>query len=157
MEIKTIEGNLITPYGEIEIIKSIVDFKNLKVLEIGCGIAPHCFELAKNTDEYVAVDINKKKIDYCNQINNSSNIKFICADATNTFGYEDYFDVCVIFHCLHEVPCNQQIQIYNTINKSLKKNGKIIIIDPVVHKNAPLQGIYDLVHENITYYKNDIR
>ena len=111
--------------------------KGDKVLEVGCGLGTLSIELAKKKIQVLAIDISKESIKYANyfskkKLNNTdySNLKFqrkaISEIFKNSSKYK--FNKIIFFKTLHHLP---RVDILmKKIKYNLKKNGKIIIVEP---------------------------
>jgi len=57
--------------------------------------------------------------------------EFISGDFTRRLNFkDDYFDIISSFQSLHIVPTQKQIQIFQEIDRILKKGGKIVFFEP---------------------------
>jgi len=57
--------------------------------------------------------------------------EFISGDFTRRLNFQDdYFDIISSFQSLHIVPIQKQIQVFQEIDRILKKGGKIILFEP---------------------------
>ena len=57
--------------------------------------------------------------------------EFVTGDFTRRLNFQDgYFDIISSFQSLHIVPTQKQIQVFQEIDRILKKGGKIILFEP---------------------------
>ncbi len=57
--------------------------------------------------------------------------EFISGDFTRRLNFQDdYFDIISSFQSLHIVPSQKQIQVFQEIDRILKKGGKIVFFEP---------------------------
>ena len=95
-------------------IKKFADFsnwKNKRVLEIGCGIGSDAEEFAKAGAEYVGIDISKISIDISKNRFQLLGLPgtFICRDASDTLSDLGHFDLIYSYGVLHHHPLIDQI------------------------------------------------
>ena len=76
---------------------------------------------------YTILDILPNVIENCKEKHIEQRIKFIEANAKNTFKEE--YDTIICYMLLHELPPLTRSKILENIMKSLKPNGKAIFID----------------------------
>ena len=130
-------------------IKSKTDFvlnnckKNSKCLEIGCGLGTMSLELARNDHKVTGIDISSDSIKHAKSFvkkylhkKNQKKIEYI----NTSFGkYKttEKFDRIIFFKSLHHL-INTQKVLKKCFNL-LKKNGKIIIIEPM-RKNFKIEN-----------------
>lgn len=102
-------------------------------LEIGSGLGTLCFELARNKRHVTGIDISKKSIEFSkNYIKKNKKLSEFCNFSLCSF--EDFksskkFDNIIFFKTLHHLP-NLKFA-FNKAYSLLKKNGKIIIVEPL--------------------------
>ena len=120
-------------------IKEKINFvlQNTKVksscLEIGSGLGTLCFELARNNRYVTGIDLSKKSVEFAkNYIKTNKKLNANCKFSLCSF--EDFrsfkkYDNIIFFKTLHHIP-NLKF-LFNKAHKLLKKNGKIIIVEPL--------------------------
>ncbi len=122
--------------------------ENSSVLDIGCGLGIVAYKIAKKAKKVVAIDINKKTIQFAKQNYNRSNIVYINADATK-HKFDDSFDIIILSNVLEHLK--------DRINflKRIKKLGNLILIRvpminrdwlPLYEKELGLEYRLDLTH-----------
>jgi SAM-dependent methyltransferase len=104
-------------------------FKNLKILEVGCGYGSLCIDLVKKgTKKIIGIDVNKRIVEYAteNLLTNYSffknNIDFKCCCIEDL--PLDKFDVIISKNTLEHILDVQKF--VEESKKRLKQNGKII-------------------------------
>ena len=108
-----------------EIIKKYFNLtENNLVLDLGCGSGE--FSTLFEKENYIGIDINKKDIAYASK---KYDKKFLTADAKKLPFLENYFTkilVMGVFHHLSEADC---LQVMSEINRVLKPEGEILIME----------------------------
>lgn len=102
--------------------------KNDEVLEIGSGFGEYTFEIAKKTKTLTSIEIDKYKYNFQTEFSdlfNYKNLTIINNDFVS-FKKEKRYDV--ILFCQSIGFFDNEI-IKNSIDKLLKKEGKVIILD----------------------------
>lgn len=129
--------------GEVDFIESEIDHnKNLRILDVGCGIGRHAIELASRGYSVTGIDLSEtllnKAVDNTKEL--GLNIDFRVADARK-LKFKDEFDL-VIMICEGAFPIMEtdemNFQILENISKALKSGGKLIL--------TTLNGLYPLYH-----------
>lgn len=104
--------------------------KQLKILELCCGMGEFSFDIARITQgEVLAVDISKESIDICNQHlleTKQNNLEFKVADIEQLQLPENNFDIICMSGSLSYL--NLDIFLEN-VKKWLKPEGRLIIVD----------------------------
>ncbi len=137
---------------------SILDIKgNEVVLDLGSGAGAMAIAFAKSLqdgyvnglDKYLHNEnkistkiINFVRINYLGHTlknaeknaiieNVDTKCEFISGDFTRRLNFQDdYFDIISSFQSLHIVPSQKQIQVFQEIDRILKKGGKIVFFEP---------------------------
>lgn len=110
----------ISEYLQPEIVKDAV------VIDLGAGYCDFINHI-KAGKKY-AVDINPEAVKYCNK-----DVEFINASVTDLNFQENSVDVVFASNLMEHLTDDILDQLYNSLNKILKKNGKIILIQPNYH------------------------
>ncbi len=107
------------------------DFKDKKILDVGCGSGNLSFYLAHRGASVIGIDLSKNLIDYCKNIakNQSINIEFKEMNAQIPEFNDETFDIVVGFRALHHLP-NIKL-FYRECKRLLKKKGFIAFIEPL--------------------------
>ena len=107
---------------EVNSILKLTNFRNKKVLDVGCGIARLTLPISGYAKEVVAIDVDKDIIRYCRLKKNRENIRYILSDITNF--KENEFDIALFAQ-----------PDYNNIHKkiraiyvNLNKRGRLIVV-----------------------------
>ena len=108
--------------------------KNLNLkgigLDIGCSIGSSTFELAKRLPFVYGVDLSfsfilKARKIMCDKM--SKNIEFVVSDAINLPFESNFFQSIIALNLVDRVNLNK---LMVSINRCIKNNGKLILIDP---------------------------
>lgn len=128
---KLITGDKKTTYEEFLMTEILHQEKNLKMLCIGSGVSSHELKLAEyyQFEKIDCIDIANNRLKEAQELANKKrlkNIQFICADIYNYELKKNHYDI-VFFHAsLHHFK-DMDGFFKRIINKTLKKNGRLII------------------------------
>ena len=121
-------------------IYRMVSKKNLNLkgigLDIGCSIGSSTFELAKRLPFVFGIDLSFSFILEARRImrnKKSENIEFLVSDATNLPFESRHFQTIIALNLVDRVDPNKLIV---SINRCIKDDGKLILIDPYHHVNG---------------------
>ena len=130
--------------------------KNQRVVDVGCGLGTLSFELARKGIKIDAIDISEGSLKFASNIAKKSlkNSEFSLINFQN-IQVEEYFDKIkkksidrvIFFRTLHHIP--KPGKLFMQINKKLKKNGKIIIVEPFRSSISYLTGIFAFLARQI--------
>ena len=102
---------------------------NQKLLEVGCGsggVSRHIAE--KYLLNVTGTDLDPELVQLAREnIDNSSDIHFMEADATNLPFEDNYFDIVVSFGVMHHIP--NWLDALDAIKRVLKPKGYLIYFD----------------------------
>ncbi len=146
-------GNLSEPTFEAGLIQRLGSLTDKRVLELGCGLAPHARLLSDFTQYYVAIDISWRKLADCRIFGQSNTRYIICSDGIALPFPDNSFDRVVLAHFIHEVDSSLQPMVMKEIQRVLIPEGKIIILD-TTEKTSEFQKCFDIVHEDYQYYNH---
>lgn len=88
---------------ETAMIHDLVDFEEMRVLEVGCGDGRLTWRYAAVAGEVVAIDINEKKIQAASKacpVELREKVTFQTADIDSFDADDDSFDVAVLSYSL---------------------------------------------------------
>lgn len=122
-------------------LAEIVNIRNAKVLDIGCGIGGPCRMLA---DEFgcdtIGIDLSKEYIDTANRLSElvglSHKTKFIQGDATNLPFENNTFDVVWTQHV--QMNISDKLKFYTEIDRVLNDKGLFIYYEVFKNGNTDL-------------------
>ena len=128
----------------VQSIKKHLDKINLKGLDLDCGVGNITILLASLDYNMIGIDISPANINAAKskQINRGDNPTFLVGDAENLVfereGERERFDFVIFSEVM--VYIKNPINILNSINKVLKKDG--ILILTVTNSHGPYSLIY---------------
>jgi SAM-dependent methyltransferase/uncharacterized protein YbaR (Trm112 family) len=99
-------------------------------LDIGCSIGTSTFEMSKNLSYVFGIDLSFSFILKARKImatRKRRNMEFLIADATNLPFKSKFFQSIIALNVIDRIDFNKLIV---AVNGSLKKNGKLILMDP---------------------------
>jgi len=99
------------------------------ILDIGCGKGELTFDLAKKVKKVIAIDFNKKSIEFAKKRFSLENIKYIVGDITKDV-QEQKFDVIILSNVLEHI--ENRVEFLNKI-RSLAP--KILIRVPMINRD----------------------
>lgn len=129
--------------GECDFIEKEINYdKNVKILDVGCGIGRHSIELAKRGYKVTGIDLSESQLKRAKEIaaKEGLNINFHIQDARQLTFHEE-FDLTIML-CEGAFPLMEtdemNFQILQNGTNALKNNGKFIF--------TTLNGLFPLFH-----------
>jgi len=124
--------------GEWSTLKSILpDFKDKRVLDLGCGFGWHCVYAAEQGAEAVTgIDVSEKMLDRAKTLTNARNIEYRCISIEDYEYPENSFDATISSLALHYVKSFEDICA--KVRKCLTVGGDFIF--SVEHPVFTAQG-----------------
>jgi ubiquinone/menaquinone biosynthesis C-methylase UbiE/uncharacterized protein YbaR (Trm112 family) len=128
-------------------------------LDIGCSIGSSTFELSRRLSYVFGVDLSFSFIAEARkrmQNRKRKNIEFIVADATNLPFKSQFFQTIVALNIIGRMDFNKLIF---AINRCIKKQGKLMIVDPYDLGNENIQKNFDStqIRKNLEEFGYEIR
>lgn len=114
-----------------------IEYKNKKILDIGCGSGATTFYLARKALKVYGIDISKRAVELCQQSRTSLGLEGKVIFRIMNFPQKtprDKFDIIICSEVLEHL--ENDILALKQIKKILKPKGIVIISVP--SKNAPL-------------------
>ena len=104
-----------------ELQKMLPDFKDKKVLDLGCGFGWHCQHAIENgAESVVGIDISQKMINEAKKKTNTDLIEYICMPIEEINFPDDSFDVVISSLTFH------YLESFEDILKKIKVHSKIL-------------------------------
>ena len=145
-----------TPYKYIqsEFLKKyfLKNLKKKRVMEVGCGNGYYCFQMSKYAKKVIGVDYENDYIKNAQKKQNNK-IQFINCDLSKVKNFSrkignqkfDFIFMIDFFLFLFQMDFQKDLfinkfKIFNQLKKSLKDNGKVIVIDPHLFWLTPFFG-----------------
>lgn len=113
-----------------------LEFKDKKVLEIGCGTGLNTVYLAEQAHNVVAVDMSEAMLTKARQRAEDKNVEFIKADITKSWQFrEKLFDLTVVNLLLEHI--EDLNHVFNEVYKALSREGEFYVAE--LHPYKQLQ------------------
>lgn len=128
-----------------KILTSNIKKKNPKILDIGCGLGDS-LEYIKNP-LYFGYDISKEYIEYAKRKYKTKGI-FVCRNFTQKeIKKLPKFDYILLIGIIHHLKDKQILNLLKLIKKTLKKDGRLITLDPIFSKNQNYLAKFLISHD----------
>lgn len=138
-----------------ELQKILPNFKNKRVLDLGCGYGWHCKYAVENGASHVlGTDISHKMLEVAKEINYDVNIIYQCSAMEDLSFPEETFDIILSSLAFHYIKdFNKLVQ---EISKWMKKDGEIVfsVEHPVFTSYGSQEWYYD-ENGNILHFPVD--
>jgi len=124
-------------------IKFITDFlksalpANASILDVGCGNGVISRHLGRFGFKVTGIDVSEKAIEKARSLNQFSNVKFMRENAEDLIARGMKFDAIICSEVLEHL--NDPDALLTVLNKSLSRNGKLIITIP--NGNGPRESL----------------
>lgn len=127
-----------------ELKKLLPDFKNKKVLDLGCGLGWHCKYACKHEAKYVlGIDLSKKMLAKAKEINNDPRIEYCNQAIENVQLPKASFDIILSSLAFHYIEDYQKL--ISNIYDWLKPGGDLVfsVEHPVFTSEGKQDWYYD--------------
>lgn len=101
--------------------------KNLKVLDVGCGVGNISLQIANIGCDVTGIDVDKSSVDYANKRNKMKNCRFKVYNA-HKMNMNEKFDIIICSEVLEHLKYPENLIEF--ISKSLKKTGFLFLSVP---------------------------
>ena len=114
-------------YYKIKRLKSVINFKPLKILDYGCGIGNLIPEIKKNFphSEIYGYEVSKKSLEVA--LSRFSYLK--------TFNANDKYDLIIFCGVFHHCSENEQAEIFNSL-RNITNRIQLVVFEKL-HKILP--------------------
>jgi len=117
--------------GHKTVAKLIGPIKGKNILDYGCGNGKFSIYLDRLGARVVGIDISDSQLEVAKRDNLGSVAYLLDNDPVIEENYLDYFDSAVLIFVLCEISSKEKIiSILRRINKLLKKEGGLVILNP---------------------------
>lgn len=131
--------------GEWHALKKMLpEFKNRRVLDLGCGFGWHCKYAEQNgATEIIGLDISENMLETAKSKNGSEKIKYIQGAIEDIEFPDSYFEVVMSSLAIHYVKSFEDV--CNKVSKILKSGGSFVFSaeHPVFTAEGSEDWIYD--------------
>lgn len=112
--------------------------ESFKIIDIATGTGAHAYEMARLGHDVIGIDLDTNMLAKAQRkIGKDLKLKFIEADGTNLPFSNNEFDAATVSFAIHDVPYEIGVQILKEMNRVVKGDGVIWIID----YHAPLDNL----------------
>nr|DAF07661.1 MAG TPA: Putative S adenosylmethionine dependent methyltransferase [Bacteriophage sp.] len=116
------------------------DFKDKRVLDLGCGFGWHCrYAVENGAKSVIGVDISQKMLNEAKNKTKYENIEYICMAMEDIDFLEESFDIVISSLALHYIKSFEDI--LDRIYKCLSKGGDFVF--SVEHPIFTAKGLQD--------------
>ncbi len=123
-----------------ELEKLLPDFRDKRVLDLGCGFGWHCrYAVEKGASAVFGIDISQKMLNEAIEKTSSSKINYSCMSIEDIDFEENSFDVVISSLAFHYVESFEHI--VDRVSRCLTRNG--ILVFSVEHPVFTAQGPQD--------------
>lgn len=141
--------------------KKLIDLikpEGKNILEIGCGEGRQALLLSPLSKKYIAIDQNKDVIlNTRKKITKElkTKLKFFIGTGERIQYPSNSFDTVLMILCFHEVSVQKQGIVLQEINRVLKKDGQLLIIDPT-EPTDQVQGLFNIIYNNFQFFDHSV-
>ncbi len=152
---------------ECKIVKSFIDDRKLKILDIGCGVGRWADNLQDNIEIYHGIDFSEEYVNASqNHFADKNNISFFCMSATaiDLSVLLPAYDLIIITGVLMYINDNDIAKTLTTCNHLLGNGGLLYIQESVSvmptrltlrdFESKDLETIYNVIYRTSQEYEN---
>jgi SAM-dependent methyltransferase len=132
---------------EIDAVAGLLDLRDARVLELGCGAASTTRALVERLGaaEVVATEVDRVQHDKNLAIDDLPQVSFRLGGAEAIDAADDSFDAVCMFKSLHHVPIERMDQSLAEIHRVLRQGGAALFSEPVYW--GDFNAIMSLIHD----------
>lgn len=113
------------------------------IVDVGCGPRPN--GILPGSGVLIGLDINPAYLEDFKKHSNFKNTEVVCGSAFELPFADDTLDECRTFAVLHHLPDDEVIRTLQEMIRTTKKNGRIVVFDPVFPRNYFTRPIAALI------------
>lgn len=144
--------------GEWHELKNMLpDFRDKRVLDLGCGFGWHCrYAVENGAKSVIGIDISQKMLSEAKSKTEYENIEYICMSIEDIDFPDNSFEVVISSLALHYIQAFEDI--INKIYKCLSKDGDFVfsVEHPIFTAQGPQDWYYDdkgnILHWPVDHY-----
>jgi len=140
-----------------ELKKMMPNFKDKRVLDLGCGFGWHCrYAVENGARSAIGIDISQKMLSEAKSKTKYGNIEYICMPLEDIDFPEESFDVVISSLALHYVKSFEDVLV--RVYKCLSKGGDFVfsVEHPIFTAQGPQDWYYDgkgnILHWPVDHY-----
>jgi len=140
-----------------ELKKMMPNFKDKRVLDLGCGFGWHCrYAVENGARSVIGIDISQKMLSEAKSKTKYGNIEYICMPIEDIDFPEESFDVVISSLALHYVKSFEDVLV--RVYKCLSKGGDFVfsVEHPIFTAQGPQDWYYDgkgnILHWPVDHY-----
>jgi ubiquinone/menaquinone biosynthesis C-methylase UbiE len=140
-----------------ELKKMMPNFKDKRVLDLGCGFGWHCrYAVENGARSVIGIDISQKMLSEAKSKTKYGNIEYICMPIEDIDFPEESFDVVISSLALHYVKSFEDVLV--RVYKCLSKGGDFVfsVEHPIFTAQGPQNWYYDgkgnILHWPVDHY-----
>jgi ubiquinone/menaquinone biosynthesis C-methylase UbiE len=129
-----------------ELKKMMPNFKDKRVLDLGCGFGWHCrYAVENGARSVIGIDISQKMLSEAKSKTKYGNIEYICMPIEDIDFPEESFDVVISSLALHYVKSFEDVLV--RVYKCLSKGGDFVfsVEHPIFTAQGPQDWYYDII------------